>query len=68
MRPPIVLTTNTNDEPVYGYVVNGMTIYAPTVSECGRFAVDPMEAYGLTPADVEHLSELNALYGLNDIA
>ena len=24
-----VLTTNTNDEPVYGVEVNGMTIYNP---------------------------------------
>jgi len=61
-----ILSTNCNDEPVWAYVVNDMEIYAPTVSECGRFAVDPMEAYGLTPDDVEYLATINSQFGYND--
>ena len=55
-----VLTTNTNDEPVYGVEVNGMTIYNPHMSECGRFAVDPLQVYGLDAQTVEALATLNA--------
>jgi len=61
-----ILSTNCNDEPVWAYVVNGTEVYAPTVSECGRFTVDPMEAYGLTPDDVKYLATINSQYGYND--
>jgi hypothetical protein len=55
-----VLTTNTNDEPVYAVEVNGMSIYNPRMSECGRFAVDPFQAYGLDSKTVDALALLNA--------
>jgi hypothetical protein len=60
------LSTNCNDEPVWAYVVNGTEVYAPTFSECGRFAVDPLATYGLTPDDVEYLANLNRQYGYDD--
>jgi len=57
-----VLTINANDEPVFAVEVNGMTIYNPHMSECGRFAVDPQQAYGLDAKTVESLASLNAKY------
>jgi hypothetical protein len=62
----VVQTTNCNDEPVWAYAVNGNAVYAPTFSECGQFAVDPMAAYGLTPDDVEYLATINSQFGYND--
>jgi len=58
-----VLSTNTNDEPVYAVEVNGMTIYNPRMSECGRFDVDPLKAYGLDEQTVQALAALNAEHG-----
>ena len=55
-----VLCTNTNDEPVYAVEVNGMTIYNLRMSECGRFTVDPLQAYGLDSKTVDALALLNA--------
>ena len=67
-RPPIVLTRNIDDAPVYGYAVRDMIIYCPTVSECGRFDVDPLATYNLTPDDVRHLATLNDSAGYCDHA
>jgi hypothetical protein len=54
-----VLTKNCNDEPVYGIEINGMTIYNPHISECGRFPVDPLKVYGLDKKTVEALAKIN---------
>lgn len=57
---PVELGTDPTDgTPKMGYVINDMFIHEPTVSECGRFEVDPQEAYGLSPGDVEALARLN---------
>jgi hypothetical protein len=44
----------------YAYDINGMAIFDPTMSSCGRFAVDPCQEYGLTPGEVEALADANA--------
>lgn len=49
------------DAPVIGIVVNDMHIFDPFQSECGRFEVDPVSAYGLTIEDAHALRELNKL-------
>ena len=55
-----ILTTNTNDDPVYAVVINDMIIFNPNYSECGRFAVDPLQVYGLDAKTVDALAALNA--------
>ena len=39
----------------YGFEWDGIWITDPTVSECGRFKVDPITYYGLTEEEVEEL-------------
>lgn len=46
-------------KPIFGVNVNGYHIVDPTVSECGRFEVDPQETYGMSEADVAALKGLN---------
>lgn len=55
-----VLTTNIDGDPVYAVEVNGMTIYNPHFSECGRFVVDPLTHYKLDQKTVDALAMLNA--------
>jgi hypothetical protein len=62
----VYLTVNCNDEPVYAYCIDKVGIYNPTTSECGRYEVDPYEAYGLTPKQVEALHQLNVAHGYDD--
>ena len=62
----ITTTTNCNDEPVYAYQIDGVAIYNPTMSECGRFKVDPLKEYGLTVAQVQALHDLNVAHGFDD--
>ena len=38
-----------------GFEYEGIWITDPTVSECGRFEVDPITYYGLTQEQVEEL-------------
>ena len=66
MKYPIELTTNCNDNPVYAFNINGTLIYNPMMSECGRFAVNPLEHYGLKNTDVELLHHVNFSYGFDD--
>ena len=58
-----ILTKNYNDDPVFAYETNDMVIYDPTVSECGRFSVDPLEYYGLSSEQVKTLIDLNNANG-----
>lgn len=39
--------------------INDTSVEEPTLSECGRFTVDPLQAYGLTPEQVQYLEALN---------
>ena len=66
MKYPIELTKNCNDHDVYAFNIDGTLIYCPTMSECGRFAVDPIKHYGLRKSDVEFLHYINVVYGFND--
>ena len=47
--------------PVFGFEVNDMFIHDPSLSECGRFSVDPSETYGITAEDAKELNRLNEL-------
>jgi len=55
-----VLSRNNNDESVYAIEHNGIEVYNPNYSECGRFAVNPLEHYGLDQKTVDALALLNA--------
>ena len=55
-----VLSRNNNDEPVYAIEHNGIEVYNPNYSECGRFAVNALEHYGLDQKTVDALALLNA--------
>ena len=45
--------------PVFGLTINDVAIHDPFTSDCGRFPVDPTEAYGLTMDDAMQLRDLN---------
>lgn len=51
----------TTNRARFGFSINDMFIFDPTVSECGRFEVRPDDAYGLSETDVSQLAELNRL-------
>jgi hypothetical protein len=51
-------TTDIEGRAVFAYVIQGMEISDPTVSECMRFDVTP-DYYGLTTEQVERLALLN---------
>lgn len=40
-------------------ITDSVVIEDPTLSECGRFSVDPLQTYGLTPEQVQYLEALN---------
>jgi hypothetical protein len=63
IMPKIVLSKNINDEPVYAYEIEGTEIYNCETSECGRFAVNPLEHYKLTQEEVTLLNDLNDSQG-----
>ena len=62
----ITLTKNSNDELVYAFIIRGMTIFNPMMSECGRFKVNPSEVYGLNQKQVKALHDLNKAFGYDD--
>ena len=43
----------------YGFEWDGIWITDPTVSECGRFEVDPITYYGLTQEQYNFLRKQN---------
>lgn len=47
--------------PVFGFMVDGMFIHDPRRSDCGRFEVDPLDAYGISKEDAEQLAALNKM-------
>jgi hypothetical protein len=50
---------------ILGFDHEGSFIVDPTMTECGRFEVDPIKEYGLTHKQVERILEHNQdLYGL----
>jgi len=61
MKP--VKTMNVDGDPVFAFEINDMTIYNLTMSECGRFSVDPLEYYGVTTEQVKTLENLNKSFG-----
>lgn len=43
----------------WGFTHDDMFITDPTLSECGRFDVDPVTYYGLTEGQVKEITEMN---------
>jgi hypothetical protein len=66
MKYPIELTKNCNDDNVYAFNINDTLIYNPMMSECGRFAVNPLKHYGLENSELFFLHYVNFLYGFDD--
>jgi len=62
-----VETVNTDDKPVWGIEAKGFIVFNPRASECGRFAVDPLETYGITEAQADALHALNQSFGYDDV-
>ena len=56
----IVITQSESDQhAVIAIEVGDMTIVNPFISECGRFAVDPVETYGISVSDARELVRIN---------
>ena len=62
----VVLTTNANGNPVYAYMVDGVALYNPEYSQCGRYKVDAFKEYGLFERQVGALHKLNVAFNFND--
>jgi hypothetical protein len=59
-------TVNTNGDPVWGIEAKGCVVFNPRVSECGRFAVDPLTQYGISECQADALHALNRAFGYDD--
>lgn len=57
MTEPIE-TTDAEGRAAFAFVIKNMEITDPTISECGRFAVEP-DYFELTPEQVARLDLLN---------
>ncbi|PPC84647.1 MAG: hypothetical protein CTY38_00955 [Methylotenera sp.] len=55
------VTKNFEGVDVVAFVHDGMSIFDPYVSDCGRLDADPKEAYGIEPDDAELMVKANAL-------
>jgi hypothetical protein len=64
-NPTFYLGTNAYDDPVYCIEIDGQAIFNPMKSSCGRYDVDPFEAYGLSQSDINALATLNEIYNFN---
>lgn len=53
------LSTDAENQPVFGFYSRGMFISDPFVSDCSRFEVNPADAYGISLEDAEALVKLN---------
>jgi hypothetical protein len=51
---------------VWAIQTNGSMIFNPRVSECGRFAVDPLKTYRITEDQADVLHDLNVQFGYDD--
>ena len=52
----LIQTTDINGRAVWAYLINGMEIVDPYISECGRFEDTP-DYYGLTVEQAAELAE-----------
>lgn len=48
-------TTDADGLPCYAVVVQGTAVIHPDLSQCGRFLVNPIEYYSLTPEEIAFL-------------
>lgn len=56
----LVLGTDaTTDLPAFGFNINDFFIIDPTIAECGRCGVDPVETYGVSVEEAQALIDLN---------
>ena len=54
------LIENAEGVPVYALAIKDMWIENPRLSDCGRFAVDPIEHHGLRPEEIAELENANS--------
>lgn len=56
-----IINSEHDGSPVeaWGVTVDDMFIYDPRRSECGRFEVEPVEYYGITPFQADQIVQLN---------
>ncbi|MFN9476602.1 hypothetical protein [Acidovorax sp.] len=61
--PFVAVLTEPGDgtPPKIGLIVGDVQVADPALSECGRFVVDPLEAYGLSSRQVGALKRLNSM-------
>lgn len=50
---------NALNNKVWCVSIDGVAIYNPFYSECGRFKVEPQKYYGLSKKDIKKLIDLN---------
>ncbi len=56
---PLCASVDVNDCPTIAFAFKSAScIHSPFESECGRFTVDPKEAYGLTEEDIAEFEKL----------
>lgn len=61
---PVALQAGVDEstqQAVLGFVVDDFFVFNPRLSTCGRFEVDPEQAYGLAPEAADQLIALNKL-------
>lgn len=59
-RRKMELIENAEGARVYAFTIKDMCIDDPRLSECGRFAVDPIKQYGLRPEEISALEDANS--------
>jgi hypothetical protein len=53
------LDTSGVETAAIGFLHDGVFIVNARLSDCGRFNVDPLNAYGVTESQADELKELN---------
>lgn len=59
MKRKLLQTKDAGGHVAFGFIHHDIIIDDPTVSSCGRFPVDPLTTYGLTPESVAALAQIN---------
>lgn len=56
---PVKRLLMVNDTAQMEFVYHGVAILDPTISECGRFVMDPVKDYGLLPGQLRLMEDFN---------
>lgn len=58
---PVTQIETPEGQVVFGFTHQWMAIFDPTLSDCGRFEVNPLQEYGLDAQSVAGLAEINRM-------